>query len=236
MAEASSRGSGAEGLDLHLSVDKTAGFVGASAGQQGDEDLGVGGSPAGDRVPAGSGLVAGDRDRWRGGGEDHSVVAGGDVVERLVVQRAAGDRGCDGWHRVQPRWQPIIGGRADQPAETGTVLIVASASTIELCEQSFTDTLVCGLPGPSCLIAATACADSVPSGPAWPTEKMVAPACSWPGLAWGMTTSVSPEVVTRTRPPPDVTRVKPAVLASATVPWTAAKPAGLTALNGCPRG
>src|SRR5271155_4509497 len=112
------RGSGAEGLDLHLSVDKTAGFVGASAGQQGDEDLGVGGTPAGDRVPAGSGLVAGDRDRWRGGGEDHSVVAGGDVVERLVVQRAAGDRGCDGWHRVQPRWQPIIGGRADQPAET----------------------------------------------------------------------------------------------------------------------
>src|SRR5580658_125995 len=125
-------------------------------------------------------------------------------------------------------------GRADQPAETGTVLIAASASTIELCEQSFTDTLVCGLPGPSCLISATACADSVPSGPAWPRAKMAAPTCSWPGLAWGMTTSVLPEVVTRTRPPPDVTRVKPAALASATVPWTSAKPAGFTALNGCP--
>ena len=63
---------------------------------------------------------------------------------------------------------------------------------------------------------------------------MVAPACSWPGLAWGMTTSVSPEVVTGIRVPLDVTRVKPAVLASDTVPWTGTKPGGFTALNGCP--
>ena len=63
---------------------------------------------------------------------------------------------------------------------------------------------------------------------------MVAPACSWPGLAWGITTSVSPEVVTGIRVPLDVTRVKPAVLASATVPRTGTKPGGFTALNGCP--
>src|ERR1019366_9759887 len=66
------------------------------------------------------------------------------------------------------------------------------------------------------------------------TAKMVASACSWPGLAWGMTTSVPPEVVTGTRVPLDVTRVNPAVLASDTVPWTGTKPSGFTALNGCP--
>jgi hypothetical protein len=33
-----------------------------------------------------------------------------------------------------------------------------------------------------------------------------------------------------------VTRVNPAVLASATVPWTGTKPGGFTALNGCPTG
>ena len=63
---------------------------------------------------------------------------------------------------------------------------------------------------------------------------MVVPGCSWPGLAWGMTTSVPPEVVTGTRVPPDVTRVNPAVLASDTVPWTGTKPGGFTALNGGP--
>ncbi len=99
----------------------------------------------------------------------------------------------------------------------GAVLIAPSASVIELGEQSLTDTLRCG-PDGSCETAATALADSVPSGPAWPRAKMVAPACSWPGLAWGITTSVSPEVVTGTRVPPDVTRVKPAVPASDTVP------------------
>ncbi len=41
------------------------------AGEQGDEDLSVGGSPAGDGVPARSGLVAGDCDPV----EDHRVVA-----------------------------------------------------------------------------------------------------------------------------------------------------------------
>ncbi len=84
------------------------------------------------------------------------------------------------------------------------------------------------------MTSATPVADSVPSGPAWPTAKMVAPACSWPRLAWGTTTSVLAEVVTGTRVPPDVTRVKPAALASDTVPWTGTKPAGFTALNGGP--
>jgi hypothetical protein len=63
---------------------------------------------------------------------------------------------------------------------------------------------------------------------------MVAPAGSWPGLAWGITTSVPPGVVTGIRVPLDVTRVKPAVLVSDTVPWTGTKPGGFTALNGCP--
>ena len=57
------------------------------ASEEGDEDLGVGSPPAGDGVPAGSGLVAGDR----GPVEGHRVVAGGDVVERLVILRALGD-------------------------------------------------------------------------------------------------------------------------------------------------
>ena len=35
--------------------------AGGVAGEQGDEHLGVGAAPAGDRVPAGRGLVAGDR-------------------------------------------------------------------------------------------------------------------------------------------------------------------------------
>jgi hypothetical protein len=57
------------------------------AGEQGDEDLGVGAAPAGDRIPAGCGLVAGDRP----GREPHGVVARGDVVEGLVVVGTAGD-------------------------------------------------------------------------------------------------------------------------------------------------
>ena len=111
---------------------------------------------------------------WYSGAAGDPVDGGVDEAERVAdllvgqgdpARRAAA---VPGHHR----------GRADQPAETGAVLIAASASTIELCEQSFTDTLVCGLPGPSCLIAATACADSVPSGPGWPRAKMAAPACS----------------------------------------------------------
>ena len=48
---------------------------------------------------------------------------------------------------------------------------------IELGEQSLTDTLTCSVaPDRNCVIAATPRADSVPSGPAWPTAKMVAPA------------------------------------------------------------
>ena len=41
-------------------------------------------------------------------------------------------------------------------------------------------------------------------------------------------------MVTGTRAPLDVTRLKPAVLTSDTVPWTGTKPLGFTALNGCP--
>ena len=84
-------------------------FRGASAGQQGDEDLCVGGTPASDRVPAGSGLIAGDRDPV----EDHRVVAGGDVVERLVVQRAAGDP-VDGGVDEAERVAGLLVGQGDQ--------------------------------------------------------------------------------------------------------------------------
>jgi alpha galactosidase C-like protein len=50
------------------------------AGQQGDEHLRVGASPARHRVPSGTGLVT---DRGRAFG--HVVVAGRNVVKRLVV-------------------------------------------------------------------------------------------------------------------------------------------------------
>ena len=56
-------------------------------GKEGHEHFRVGGPPSGDGVPAGPGLVASDRVAV----EDDGVVAGDDVVERLVVQRAAGD-------------------------------------------------------------------------------------------------------------------------------------------------
>src|SRR5580698_8055964 len=121
------------------------------------------------------------------------------------------------------RCQPASG-LADQPPEE-------SAAAIEAGEQLRVDPLKCTPicpPDGSCETAATAFADSVPPGPAWPTAKMVAPAGNWPGLAWGTMTSVSPEVVTGTRVPLDVTRVKPAVLASATVPRTATRPGGFT--------
>ena len=57
------------------------------AGKQWYECSRVGAAPAGDGVPARSGLVAGDRAPVEG----HGVVAGGDVVECLVVFRAVGD-------------------------------------------------------------------------------------------------------------------------------------------------
>src|SRR6516164_5739327 len=63
---------------------------------------------------------------------------------------------------------------------------------------------------------------------------MVAPRRSWPRLACGTTTSVSRVVVTGTRVPLAVMRVKPAVLAPDTVPQTGTKPVGLTARNGGP--
>src|SRR5580700_4223312 len=144
---------------------------------------------------------------------------------------------CLGWHRVGSGASHHLG-LADQPAEPGAALIAPIASSIERGEQffTFTDTPMCAPGGScgSCVFAATALPASVPSGPAWPWANMVAPACNRPGLACGITTSVPPEVVTGTRVPLDVTRVKPPVPASATVPWTGTKPGGFTALNGCP--
>src|ERR1022692_561763 len=55
---------------------------------------------------------------------------------------------------------------------------------------------------------------------------MAAPAGNWPRLALASLTTVSLEVVTGTRVPPDVTTVKPAVLASDTVPLTTSMPGG----------
>ena len=54
---------------------------GGVPGEQRDENLGVGAAPAGDRIPAGCRLVAGDR----GGRELDGVVSLGDVVEGPVV-------------------------------------------------------------------------------------------------------------------------------------------------------
>src|SRR6266700_4117236 len=59
--------------------------------QQRDEVLEVGAAPAGDRVPAGSGGIAGED----AGGPEHGVVAGDHVVEGAVAGGAAGD-GVDG--------------------------------------------------------------------------------------------------------------------------------------------
>src|SRR5712691_6245406 len=65
--------------------------VAGGVGQEGDEVLGVGAAPAGDRVPAGSGGVAGED----ASGPEHGVVAGDHVVEGAVAGGAAGD-GVDG--------------------------------------------------------------------------------------------------------------------------------------------
>src|SRR5580700_9511460 len=59
--------------------------------QKGHEVLVVRAAPAGDRVPAGSGLVAGEEAGW----PEHRVVAGDHVVEGAVVGGAAGN-GVDG--------------------------------------------------------------------------------------------------------------------------------------------
>jgi len=72
-------------------------------------------------------------------------------------------RACQGRHRVDSGASHHRG-LADQPAETGAALIAPSASSIELGEQFFTDTPMCA-PGWSWKTAATALADSVPSGP-----------------------------------------------------------------------
>src|SRR5580704_4894921 len=79
------------------------------AGEQGDEDLGVGATPASDRIPAGCGVVADDR----GGRNMHRVVSGGDVVESLVVAGTAGDL-VDG--RVDEAQVPpgVLVGQSDQ--------------------------------------------------------------------------------------------------------------------------
>jgi hypothetical protein len=77
--------------------------------QQRDEHLRVGAAPAGDRIPAGCRLVAGDRL----GRELRGVVSLGDVVEGLVVAGAAGDL-VDG--RVDETQVPpgVLVGQGDQ--------------------------------------------------------------------------------------------------------------------------
>src|SRR5271169_3072298 len=65
----------------------SAGSWAGVAGEQGDEHLRVGASPAGHRVPPGRGLITGDGLR----GERHRVAARGYVVKRLVVGGAAAD-------------------------------------------------------------------------------------------------------------------------------------------------
>src|SRR5215467_11648276 len=112
-----------------------------------------------------------------------------------------------------------IGGRADQPPPSAMI-----AWLIEVGEQFLIDTEVCAPPGqvggwttPSAVI--------VPScGPARPMTTVRPPACSWPRLAWNTVTEVLPEVVTGTRVPPGVMTVKPAVVASDTVPRTVTVP------------
>src|SRR5580692_2389198 len=102
------------------------------SGQQGDEHLRVGASPARRRVPSGSGLVTDRADRIRHG---HDVVTGSNVVKRLVVAGALGDA-VDGGvneakvvmgvlvrqrHESRPQRDggPGAGGRADEWRATG---------------------------------------------------------------------------------------------------------------------
>src|SRR5215472_9660345 len=99
-------------------------------------------------------------------------------------------------------------GLADQPPERSAALSASASEAGEAGEQPRAFTLNCTLncdPGGCCK---TLIADSVRSGPAWPTATVAVPACSWPRLA---------RVLRRAccqRWSPDVTTVKPAVLTS----------------------
>src|ERR1019366_6669459 len=76
-----------------------------AAGQQGDEHLRAGGSPARYRVPSGTGVVA-SRD-----GADGQVAAGSDVVEGLVVAGAAGDAVDGGVNEAEAVMGVLVGQR-----------------------------------------------------------------------------------------------------------------------------
>ena len=74
------------------------------ASEQGDEHACLGAAPAGDGVPAATGVVADDGF----GREADTVVAGGDVVECLVVETAAAD--------------PVEGGVDESEVATGVLV------------------------------------------------------------------------------------------------------------------
>src|SRR5215472_5172935 len=84
------------------------------AGKKGHEYLSVRVSPSRDRVPAGCCLVAGER----GGRKHEGVVAGGYVVEGLVVLRAAGDLVDGGVDEAEVPVRELVGQR-DQPGPEG---------------------------------------------------------------------------------------------------------------------
>src|SRR5580692_4166397 len=123
---------------------------------------------------------------------------------------------------LRPRRWGVGGGWADQPPAASTSSIEAGEQfltcTCRPCARVCTCTGACsaGPPGgpPGALagggarIATTPTADSVPSGPAEPMARVLAPTGNWARLALGVTT------------------VKPAVLASATVPLTMTMPGG----------
>src|SRR5712691_2675355 len=88
---------------------------GGVPGEQRDENLGVGAAPAGDRVPAWACPVAGDR---RGGELGRVAVTGGDVVEGLMVLRAAGDL-VDGRVNEAEVALGVLVGEGDDPCPQG---------------------------------------------------------------------------------------------------------------------
>ena len=107
----------------------------------------------------------------------------------------------------------------DQPSEAGVAVSAPRASSIDRGEQSLTDTDVwAATPDGNWPTAATALADSVPLGSAWPRAETVEPDGNWLRLACATVTTVSAEVVTGIRLPLAVTRTKPVVVGSATVP------------------
>src|SRR5208282_1173295 len=78
------------------------------SGQQRDEHLRVGASPAHRRVPSGSGLVTDRADRIRHG---HDVVTGSNIVKRFVVAGAAGDAVDGGVNEAKVVMGVLVGQR-----------------------------------------------------------------------------------------------------------------------------